>query len=253
MLTEERYERILKELEKNSIVNVSTLVDLLHTSESTIRRDLNYLHKMHKLNKVHGGATAIQHSVETTDANLKTRETLNIDEKIAIAKKAATFIKPHDFVYIDAGSTTYLMIDYIEEKDAIYLTNGINHANKLMNRGFHTYILGGEIKPVTQAIIGGEALRSLEKYHFSIGFFGTNGLCINEGFTTPELKEALVKQTALQKTRDAYVLADHSKYNKVSCVTFGKIDEASVILTKKQEAFIDLLKKETNVIEVEVE
>ena len=253
MLTEERHEIILNELKKNSVVYVSSLVDLLQTSESTIRRDLTYLHKQGKLNKVHGGATMIQNNIQTKDAEINVRENLHIEEKLVIAKKAATLIKPHDFVYIDAGTTTNLMIDFITEKNATYVTNGLLHASRLISKGFRTYLLGGEIKPLTQAIIGGEAISCLEKYHFTVGFFGTNGICVKEGFTTPEIKEALVKKLAIEHTRNPYILADNSKYNEVSSVTFAKIEDAAIISTSKFSNYKELVKKETNVLEVDEE
>ena len=36
-------------------------------------------------------------------------------------------------------------------------------------------------------------------YHFSKGFFGTNGVSKKAGFTTPDDSEALVKKTALEQ------------------------------------------------------
>ena len=60
MLTQERYHSILQILSMRDAVTVSELSEALETSESTIRRDLNYLDEMGKLKKVFGGATAIQ-------------------------------------------------------------------------------------------------------------------------------------------------------------------------------------------------
>lgn len=73
-------------------------------------------------------------------------------------------------MYIDAGTTTELMIDFLTEKGAVYITNGISHARKLMNAGYRVFLLGGEMKAVTEAIIGEDALENLEKYNFTKGF-----------------------------------------------------------------------------------
>ncbi|GAB6168415.1 DeoR/GlpR family DNA-binding transcription regulator [Clostridium carnis] len=229
MLTEERHSIILEEIKRNSVVNVSELVEKLNASESTIRRDLNFLHKEKKLKKIHGGATSLDKVIHTKDHLVSERENLNIEEKIEIAKYAASIIEEKDFVYIDAGTTTDLMIDYLTEKDAIYITNGINQAKKLINKGFKAYILGGEIKVLTEAIIGVEAINSLKKYNFTKGFFGTNGISKESGYTTPDIKEALVKHEALNRTSLAYILSDKSKFNEVSCVTFGNLEDAVII------------------------
>ena len=64
--------------------------------------------------KVFGGAVAIGAAVYTKDVQLENRKSIQIDEKILIARYAAELIRPDDFVYLDAGSTTGYMIDYKE-------------------------------------------------------------------------------------------------------------------------------------------
>ena len=145
MLSEERFEVILKLLEERNTVTVNELVEKLNTSESTIRRDLNYLDKEKKLKKVHGGATSLNIIYDTKEDEVLVRQSLNVDEKAKIAKYAASLIEENDFVYIDAGTTTEMMIDYITETKAIYITNGIVHAKKLLQRKCNVYIIGGEI------------------------------------------------------------------------------------------------------------
>ena len=57
MLAEERLSRIMKLLSQQRTATVQELCEALDASESTIRRDLNELDRMGKVNKVHGGAT----------------------------------------------------------------------------------------------------------------------------------------------------------------------------------------------------
>ena len=235
MLTEERQKLILEELKKNSVVYVSELVKMLDTSESTIRRDLNSLNEEGKLKKVHGGATLVEKEFNTKDDDLAIRENLNIEDKTIIAKYAASLVTKNDFVYMDSGTTTNLMIDYLEEMNAVYVTNGINQAKKLISKGFTTYIIGGELKASTEAIVGIEAINSLKRYNFTKGFFGTNGISDYRGFTTPDIKEALVKTEAIKRTRNPYVLADKTKINEISCITFAEIDEAIIITTELED------------------
>ena len=90
------------------------------------------------------------------------RETLNIEEKRLIGEYAASLIEANDFVYIDSGTTTSIMIDFLKEKNAVYVTNGLMVAKKLISKGFKTFILGGEIKESTEAIVGVEAIKALK-------------------------------------------------------------------------------------------
>ena len=232
MLTQKRHALILEKLEKDSIVYVNDLVKFLKTSESTIRRDLNELNKLGLLKKVHGGAILVNGSlINTKDYEVEIRKGIKREEKIRIAKYAANLIESEDFVYIDSGTTTELMIEFINCRNVVFVTNGISHGKKLMYRNFTTYILGGEIKFKTEAIVGVEAIESLKKYNFTKGFFGTNGIHNEKGFTTPDIKEGLVKKEALKRCKESYILGDQTKFNEVSAITFGEIGDSKIITT----------------------
>lgn len=249
MLTQERHALILEKLEKESVVYVNDLVNLLDASESTIRRDLTYLNKAGLLKKVHGGATVLDNKfLSTKDFKIEVRQEINKEDKLAIAKFAASLIEDDDFVYIDSGTTTDLMIDFIEAKEATFVTNGIGHAKKLIHKNFTTYILGGELKLTTEAIVGIEAINSLKKYNFTKGFFGTNGIHVESGLTTPDIREGMVKEEALKRSKTSYILADKAKFDEVSSITFGKIENSKIITTKLES---NKYREMTEILEVD--
>ncbi|MFW2488968.1 DeoR/GlpR family DNA-binding transcription regulator [Clostridium chromiireducens] len=247
MFTEERFNIILQELKVKGIVSVTDLVKLLDASESTVRRDLNALDNEGLLKKIHGGAIAIGESTSKHDYKVNVRQSLNVDEKYEIAKYAASLIEEGDVIYLDAGTTTELIIEFIDAKNITVVTNGIVHAKKLLERGFKTFILGGEVKAITEAIIGNTTVEELKKYNFSKGFFGVNGVSNQSGYTTPDVNEAMVKAQAIKMCRQSYVLADQSKLEKVSFITFGAIADSILITTKIDRNNISY---DTNVIEV---
>ena len=178
--------------------------------------------------KVHGGATAIK-SVLSREEEVITKSKKHQEEKRKIAKYAASLINKEDIVYLDAGTTTEMMLDYLREYDVIYVTNGITHARKLMNAGFKVHLIGGEIKAVTEALVGEEALEQLDKYNFTKGFFGTNGIDLKRGFTTPDQKEAAVKKKAMEQCQKTYILSDASKFNVISTIKFADLKKAEII------------------------
>lgn len=239
MLTEERFVRILSILESMGSVTVQQLMTELDASESTIRRDLTALDAKGQLTKVHGGAILKATGYNTIDDNVISRKGMNAEAKEVIAKYAANLIEPGDFVYLDAGTTTERMIDFITCKQAVFVTNAISHAKKLSELGFTVYILGGEFKAVTEAIVGEEAVTTLDKYNFTKGFWGANGVNMQKGFSTPEIKEALVKKKSMENCKDRYILCDETKFSKISSVTFAAFTDATVITTGlKQKAFL---------------
>ena len=249
MLTEERFAKIVKIVNQEGTVTVLELAQAIGISESTIRRDLNQLDKLGRIRKVHGGATAAVLMSDGHERNMQEKYSRNIEEKRAIAAYAATLVHPNDFVFLDAGSTTEQMAEYLEENTAFYITNGITLAQKLAARGFKTMLLAGRVKASTDAVIGMEAVSSLARYHFTRGFFGTNGITVAEGFTTPDLEEAANKRAAMEHCRQCYVLADNSKFDTLSNVSFGELGKAKIVTTKGNVRLKNY-KQHTEVIEV---
>ena len=74
------------------------------------------------------------------------------------------------------------------------------------------------------------AIQNLQKYDFTRGFWGTNGIDSRYGFTTPDAREAQIKQCSIEQTEKCYILSDSSKIGKVSCVTFRAFEDARMIV-----------------------
>ena len=187
MLTEERHSIIIDTVNRKKNVELNELCELLDTSESTVRRDLSILHDKGVLVKVRGGASIIEDG---------------------------------DFVFIDAGTTTEKMIDFIPARQVTFVTNAFVHAKRLAQRGFKVFLPAGEIKLSTEAIIGASCVLSLDQYNFTKCFMGVNGISVTGGFSTPDPNEASVKAAVINNSHTAYILADHSKFDKTSSVKF---------------------------------
>ena len=236
MLTEKRQEGILRLLEQKGSVTVQELKECFKASDSTIRRDLTELHQRGALVKVFGGAVAIESSITTKEEQVSLRQELYQEEKTRIAKYAASLIEPGDFIYLDAGTTTGYMIPFLTEKTAAFVTNAVSHALKLAANGFRVTLIGGELKAATEAIVGNAAYVNLQKYNFTKGFFGANGVNHLSGFTTPDINEAMIKECAMNHTRKAYVLCDNSKFHTVSPITFGRLGQAQILTDSLPDA-----------------
>lgn len=249
MLTEQRYEIILKLLEEKNSITVAEVKDLLNTSESTVRRDITALHNAGKLVKVFGGAVACDRTVITHEPTVEQKAEVNVEAKQLVAAKAAALIQPEDFIYLDAGTTTACMLSYLTEKSATFVTNAVAHAKTLAAAGFRVYLVGGELKGSTEAVVGNQALMNLQSYHFTKGFFGTNGLTRKSGCTTPDANEAAVKAAAMEQCRECYVLCDSSKFDNISSVTFADFYRSTIITDRIPSGYEDC----ANIIEVQKE
>ena len=233
MLNEERKRKIVTITNERQSVTIPELMEILGASQSTIRRDLNELNNSRMLKKVHGGAVSLKNGIQTTDESVLQRKDLNIESKRKIAGYAASLIKETDVVYLDAGTTTAEMLPHLENIAATYVTNCISHASVLASYGHQVYMPGGSLKAKTDALIGSETLKYIENMNFTIGFFGTNGISLQEGYTTPDPEEGKVKRTAFYHCQEAYVLADQSKFNVICTYTFAPISKGFIVTDSK--------------------
>ena len=229
MLAEERFDRILSLLEQKHTVTVPELCDATGASVATIRRDLTILAEQKRLNKVHGGAVAVTASFESVERDVSTKSHLNVEEKERIARYAAGQIQNEDVVFIDAGTTTLRMVEYLAGSRASFVTTGIECARRMVQKGLRVYVIGGQLKAGTEAIVGAEALEAIRRYNFTKAFLGTNGITVQQGCTTPDAEEAAVKRAAAEQAYLTSVLADSSKFGKVSAVTVCPLSKACIL------------------------
>ncbi|HLQ39647.1 MAG TPA: DeoR/GlpR family DNA-binding transcription regulator [Tetragenococcus sp.] len=250
MLTYKRHQLIIGFLTENDIVTVNELMERLKVSESTIRRDLNTLEQEGRLVRIHGGAKKI--SQLNFEASIQEKKDSFHEEKVAIARYCAQLIKKEDIVYLDAGSTTFEMIPFIANDQALkVITNSVEHAAALVNRKIDTIILGGSIKLSTNATLGAQAITQLRQMNFNKAFLGMNGVDLNSAFTTPDPEEAAVKKIALQQSQRNFILVDHSKFQQKSFVQVAPLKKAEIITDRCPEHLLKAFQNQTYLKEVE--
>ena len=248
MLAEERFAKILDLLAEKRSATVQELCEALNASESTVRRDLTELDRLGKLNKVHGGATLPDSQFLADELTMDAKQALAIAEKRDIARAAAMLIRPQDFIYIDAGTTTLALVQALSGSalEAHYVTNGIAHARLLVQKGCRVFVPGGMLRPNTEAIVGAAAVASLQAYNFTKAFLGANGVDLQAGFTTPDPEEAAVKATAVRHARENWFLVDSTKFARVYPAVITEL-QGGAILTDRcpapQYAKVTLVKE----------
>ncbi|GAB4073093.1 DeoR/GlpR family DNA-binding transcription regulator [Barrientosiimonas marina] len=246
MLNEERHQLILDQLNQHQILKSQYLMDAIGCSESTIRRDLDHLEAEGKLIRIHGGAKrAYQLDTEQTT---KEKSFKNVQNKDMIGQKAAGLIEHRDVIYIDAGTTTLAILPYVTDQSITVVTNGIQHASMLADQGIETFLTGGRIKHDTKAMIGSQSLHDLSYYRFDKAFLGMNGIDSAFGCTTPDPEEAVLKQTAHKQAAITFLLADQSKWDKISFTKVCDLDAITVITDRLNE-HLNHYREKTNIME----
>jgi DeoR family fructose operon transcriptional repressor len=78
-------------------------------------------------------------------------------------------------------------------------------------------------------IVGAEALDAIRRYNFTKVFLGTSGVSLSQGFTTPDPEEAAVKALAASRAQEVFVVADSSKFGRVTAAVMFSIGSAVII------------------------
>lgn len=249
MLTQERHQIIVSHLKSRGICSVKELCSVTNSSQATIRRDLYELQQKGKLIRVRGGARSLNEF--SSDVEQTIRFNLHVEEKKQIAQAAAMHVRDGDNIFIDAGTTTYEMIQFLrDKKDLTVVTNGIDAAIACIELGIRTKILGGTIKKKTHATIGTQTCQQLMQFNFNASFLGSNGLGSNGCYTTPDCAEADIKKQAVDCSKVTFILMDKSKIGIESFVNFAKVESVTLITDQLTEIDKKKIPKKTNIEEI---
>ncbi|EOD00604.1 DeoR/GlpR family DNA-binding transcription regulator [Caldisalinibacter kiritimatiensis] len=230
MFAEERKAKIIDKLKNTGSVKVASLSKQFNVSEATIRRDLQELENKGLLSRSHGGAVLLEHT--KFEPTFTEKESKFSDEKSRIGKKAASLIEEGDTIVIDSGTTTSYIVNNIEAKNITIVTNSLYVLNELGKREDIDVIgVGGSIKQKTQAFVGPLAEATLKKLRVDKAFIGANGICYDNGITTPDIIECKIKSTMIEIAREVILVSDSSKFGKVTFSKIADIEEIDLIIT----------------------
>ena len=111
-------------------------------------------------------------------------------------------------------------------------------------------MVGGLLKETTKAIVEIDALNQLSKLRFNKAFLEINGVDPESGYTTPDPDEAAIKEYAISKSQQNFVLADSSKLDKVSFVQVAPLNAATMIVEETSAKLLRSFKSKTRIEEV---
>lgn len=229
-----RLEDIYQIIQREEKVYVEDLAKVFNTSEATIRRDLQKMEDLKLVHRFYGGATL--NKEQEIEPSMNAKHLINMDEKKEIARYCASLIKDNDIIYIDAGTTTELIVDHIYAKNVLVVTQALSILNKLYERQIKCYTLGGYIKFRTNIIIDNDIIERIQKWQFNLSFIGANGIHPFFGFSTTNEIEAMLKRSVISRSEKPYIVADNSKFNQISSVSFCNARDAYIITDEPSEA-----------------
>jgi DeoR/GlpR family transcriptional regulator of sugar metabolism len=233
LLGRQRQAYILERVRLDGGVRVADLVRQFNVSDMTVRRDLELLAERGLVEKVHGGAAAIQ-DAPVVEPGFAAKSSLQQTEKDAIAIEAARLVRPRTAIAISAGTTTYAVAQQLLDVAGLtVVTNSPPVADLLhySGRSDQTIILTGGVRTPSDGLVGPLAVATLRSVHVDLVLMGVHGMDPHSGFTTPNLLEAETDRALIETGRRLVVVADHTKWGVIGISSIGRLDEADVLIT----------------------
>jgi DeoR/GlpR family transcriptional regulator of sugar metabolism len=213
MYAAERRRQILAAIRDRSSVQVAELAARFDVSPSTIRRDLNELHKADLVARTYGGA--VTSLLSAPEAPFLERGMSRRAEKERIGEHAAALVRPGMTVILDGGTTTECLARHLRDVQGVTVaTFGLNIVEALAGAETVTLItIGGLLQHRTRLFGGVLALDALAAYnlHFDLAFIAATGVSATEGITNFGFEEIPLKRRAIELSREVVLLADSSK------------------------------------------
>lgn len=226
----ERRARVKQIVKSRHAVRVEDLREALGVSTATIRRDLHELEEEGEIRRVHGGAVSVEQ--RPIEARFEAKAAKHPEAKRRIAERAAAMVRPDSKIYIDAGSTCLELARLLAaRRDITVVTNSLPAINELAGQGPRLIVIGGELRPLSQALVGPLSTRILDELYLDHAFVGTFSLSLEAGLTTTDPAEAFTKEHVLGHAREAVLLVDGSKIGTRSFAHAGRLDQLDVVIT----------------------
>ncbi len=198
-------------------------------SINTARRDIAVLEKDGSICKVYGG---VKPNKQTGLTPYKDRYIAQLDQKLAICRRAAEFIEDGDIIYMDPGTTVHNILDYIRDKQITVITASLSvilKAAKMDN--VRLYTLSGTLNRESNSFEDIGAFTNLERFSITKAFFACSGFSIEGGVMLASTWEFEMKNYVVKRNTNSFLLIDNTKFSKTAMMKFADADEMKNIIT----------------------
>jgi len=226
----QRQQEILVLVQQQGFVAIDTLAQNFNVTPQTIRRDINTLCEQKLLTRYHGGA-GLSSSVENVEYS--TRQIMNLEEKQSIAEMTARKIPDRASIFINIGTTTEEVAKALQNHVGLrIITNNLNVAVILRsNPSFEIIIAGGAVRPRDGGITGEATIDFIRQFKVDFGIIGISSIDADGTLLDFDYHEVRVTQAIIENSRQVYLVADQSKFERCAMVRLGNIDQVDALFT----------------------
>lgn len=221
VLAEERRHRLLELVRVRGFASLPELVEELAVSESTVRRDLDYLEESGAARRTHGGVFYAGHAPKFP--HFEERQPAHWDKKHAIAERAVALIENGDTVLLDGGSTTYEVARLLVGRSLQVVTNSLPVANLFAaDPGADLVLLGGFVYPRTGVSLGPHANQMLAEIRVRRTVLSVGGIT-ERGYFNSNLLLVETERAMMKAADEVIVVADSTKFGKQSLAHLAEL------------------------------
>ena len=205
-----RRDVILGRLALGQSVVAAELALEFEVSEDAIRRDLRALAAEGRCRRVYGGALPLSKSTAPMAARMEEAR----DRKQALAREAASLIKPGEFVFLDSGSTNLALVSCLpEDYDLTIATNSIDIAAAALRRSdLRLIMVGGAVNSSVGGCVDAPAVLSLMQMNIDLGVLGACAVSSSTGVGAYDPSDAAFKRAVVAASRKNLVLVTNEKF-----------------------------------------
>ncbi|QDU29951.1 HTH-type transcriptional regulator UlaR [Anatilimnocola aggregata] len=229
LLADERRGRLSELIRQRGFASLPELASQLQVSESTVRRDLDFLEETGVARRTHGGVFYTGPSPKL--AHFDQRQSSNWDKKRRIAAAAARLIEDNDTVLLDGGSTTYELAQLLVGRPLQVVTNSLPVANLFTSSDQADLVfVGGYVHSRTGVSLGpyaNQMLASLNARRAVLSVAGINERgCYNSNLLLVETERAM-----MAAAEQVIVVADSTKFGHTSLALMCPLDKIDVLVS----------------------
>ena len=231
MIKEKRMKRMEEYIQEHSSVSLDELMSEFNVSKNTVRRDVQALVESGVFKKVYGGVVVKHKNLES----FQDRRIRNLTEKKVITRTSAAYVEDGDIIFVDSGTTTVEMFDYLKEKSLTIVTNNMEFiVRSLPYANLNVIAIGGILERKTNSLVHPQRMEVLNAYNINKAFMATTGVSLSNGVTNASPIETDLKQTIVRRSQKVFLLADHDKFNKYGLMTYCELKEIDYLITNKK-------------------
>ncbi|XRN64197.1 DeoR/GlpR family DNA-binding transcription regulator [Anatilimnocola sp. NA78] len=229
LLADERRGRLSELIRQRGFASLPELASQLQVSESTVRRDLDFLEESGVARRTHGGVFYTGPSPKL--AHFDQRQSSNWDKKRRIAAAAARLIEDNDTVILDGGSTTYELAQLLVGRPLQVVTNSLPVANLFTSSDQADLVfVGGYVHSRTGVSLGPYANQMLASLHARRAVVSVAGInergCYNSNLLLVETERAM-----MAAAEEVIVVADSTKFGHTSLALMCPLDEIDILVS----------------------